>query len=96
MEEKRGIGKGKKKEKEKNVKCGEENSTHYLKSNAVLDSFNLIFLLHIEREIFEGVKLESKIASYLTSKVSLFRNSRGIVIWDLQAVANQRQLWRSE
>lgn len=36
------------------------------------------------------VNLKNEIASYFTSKVSLFRNSRGIVIQDMQTMVNHR------
>lgn len=45
---------------------------------------------------FAVVSLKNERASYYTSKMSLFRDSKGIVIQDKQTVGNHRQIWRDE
>ena len=38
-----------------------------------------------------SISLKNKIASYFTSKMSWFENSRGIAIWDTQTAASYKQ-----
>ena len=43
-----------------------------------------------------NVNLKSRTAHYFTSQMCLFGNNKGIAIQDVQAMANQRQVWKSK
>ena len=58
-------------------------------------TFTLKVYLYLSPEM-SNVNLKNKITSYFTSKMSLFRNSRGIAIRVKQTMVKHRQVWRTK